>query len=67
MTPSEEQRLHELRERYHATRTELLVAVRGLCPGRHRPVQHRDRKPPWCDTCGRDQLGTQRREERTSD
>ncbi|MFI5839446.1 hypothetical protein ACIA8K_07000 [Catenuloplanes sp. NPDC051500] len=26
------------------------------CPD-HRPVQHRDRKPPWCRTCGRDTEG----------
>jgi hypothetical protein len=26
----------------------LLLAV---CPGPHRLVQHRDRRPPWCKAC----------------
>jgi len=26
------------------------------CPD-HNPVQHRDRKPKWCNTCGRDAVG----------
>lgn len=27
------------------------------CPGEHKPVQHRDGKPPWCNLCGRDVFG----------
>ena len=33
--------------------------VRDACPGVHRPVQHRDMRPPWCRACGRDALGRQ--------
>lgn len=25
----------------------LRKAVRAACPGVHRPIQHRDRKPAW--------------------
>lgn len=24
---------------------------------KHKPMQHRDGKPPWCRTCGRDATG----------
>ena len=56
-----EQALRDLQEQYIAARGDLLRAVQALCPGEHHPVQHRDRKPPWCDICGRDELGYQRR------
>jgi hypothetical protein len=29
-----------------------LVPVRAWEHQGHRPVQHRDRKPPWCNACG---------------
>lgn len=39
-------------------RAEMQVqdAVREICP-EHKPVQRRDRKQPWCKSCGRDALG----------
>ncbi|WP_010541883.1 hypothetical protein [Dietzia alimentaria] len=38
---------------------ELIKVVRDLCPGKlkHRPVQHRDARPPWCRHCGRSWRG----------
>ena len=35
----------------------LYAAVKAACPGEHHPVQHRDRKPAWCQSCGRDSDG----------
>jgi hypothetical protein len=32
-----------------AARLEDLIA--SHCPGPHAYVQHRDRKPPWCNAC----------------
>lgn len=30
----------------------LSNAIREACPGPHLPVQHRDRRPAWCEVCG---------------
>lgn len=35
----------------------LRELVSAACPGTHVPVQHRDRKSPWCPACGRDARG----------
>jgi hypothetical protein len=59
-----EQDLHDLQEQYIAARGDLLRAVQALCSGEHHPTQHRDAKPPWCDICGRDELGYPRRNRR---
>ncbi len=45
--------LEELREAAANARAELAAAVVAACPGEHRPVQHRDMRPPWCRVCGR--------------
>ena len=34
-------------------------ALVTLCPGEHHVKQHRDKRPPWCDNCGRDDRGRQ--------
>ena len=47
-------RLKALRAAYVDARDALYVAVIGACPGKHRSVQYRDGKPPWCKACGRD-------------
>lgn len=46
------------RRRALAEMADLERAVAKACPGPHAPVQHRDRKPPWCPACGRDAMGT---------
>lgn len=33
-------------------RLALVDAIRESCPGPHLLVQHRDRKPAWCEACG---------------
>lgn len=38
--------LHELIRQHRAH-------VAALCPGVHKPVQHRDGRPPWCSACQR--------------
>lgn len=30
----------------------LLIAVAAVCPGPHKPTQHRDMRPRWCKVCG---------------
>lgn len=40
------------RETFRAARAALRTELESNCPGPHEPVQHRDRRPPWCDTCG---------------
>ena len=50
--------LDRLRLQLEIAHVRLLEAVWSACPGPHRPVQHRDRKPPWCRECGRTADGT---------
>lgn len=49
--------LDRRRRRLDSAQNRLLDAVARACPGTHRPVQHRDRKPPWCKECGRTTYG----------
>jgi hypothetical protein len=44
------------------TPTPASFAAQRACPGPHRPVQHRDFKPPWCRVCGCGVDGTNWRE-----
>lgn len=37
----------------------LTQLLRKYCPGPHKPVQHRDHKPPWCNACRRTSDGWQ--------
>jgi hypothetical protein len=30
----------------------LAALILSVCPGPHRYVQRRDRRPPWCGACG---------------
>jgi hypothetical protein len=30
----------------------ILQTIELVCPGPHKPFQHRDMKPPWCSACG---------------
>ena len=50
--------LDRLRLQWEIAHVRLLKAVASACPGAHHPVQHRDRKPPWCRECGRTADGT---------
>ena len=45
------------RERLDLYEAALQGRVRDACPGDHKTVQHRDRKPPWCPHCGRTERG----------
>lgn len=36
----------------HTLRDTITSAALDPCPD-HKPVQHRDGSPPWCNTCGR--------------
>lgn len=49
MNPNELRELQEGKAAYDAAIKKL---VAKNCPGEHKPVQHRDRKPPWCHLCG---------------
>jgi hypothetical protein len=40
----------------------LAEVLRENCPGRHRYVQHRDARPPWCPECGYGQDGVRYRD-----
>ena len=64
MSESTEMRLSYLREDARDAIERLRVAVADACPrgAEHRPVQHRDKKPPWCNACGRDSDGNMRRD-----
>lgn len=43
---------------FYEAKDTLYRLVDQTCPAEHhRPVQHRDRKPPWCEACGRSALG----------
>jgi hypothetical protein len=55
MSPDEV--LSELRSQLDSAQTRLAHYVSLLCPGPHRLIQHRDRRPPWCPECGRDNRG----------
>lgn len=55
-TPQEEL-LAELRLEHKLTLDALLTLVEAMCPGPHKPVLHRDHKPPWCKACRRTALG----------
>jgi hypothetical protein len=57
-----EAELDRLRRRVAAANLRLLYAVDKACPGPHKTVQHRDRKPPWCAVCGRTDLGVKVRD-----
>lgn len=52
-----EDRLFSLRRTADIAAKDLHDAVIAACPGPHEPVQHRDRKPPWCPKCGRTNRG----------
>lgn len=43
----------------------LADLIRGMCPGPHRYVQHRDTLPPWCPACGYGQTGARIQEVRS--
>lgn len=45
-------------------RLDLADAIREACLGPHGYVQHRDRQPPWCETCGYAEDGTRIKEKR---
>lgn len=36
---------------FERARTRLLRRIAAQCPGPHQFVQHRDRRPPWCNAC----------------
>lgn len=59
----QEKRLDQMRTNYLTARNHLLSFVTELCPGPHHLTVHRDKKPPWCNVCGRDLLGYQRRKD----
>ena len=50
---------HSIVSRFHAAADALEAATRVPVQGEpnacldHKPVQHRDGKPPWCNACGR--------------
>ena len=50
-------RIDAARVRVDLDEIALRDLVGELCPGPHRAVQHRDRKPPWCEACGRTERG----------
>lgn len=55
---SHEAEIDALRDAADKAETTLRVAVMNACTtGPHHPVQHRDRKPPWCRSCGRTARG----------
>lgn len=39
-------------------RLDLADAIRAVCLGPHSYVQHRDRQPAWCESCGYAEDGT---------
>lgn len=49
--------LAAMREAALAAKGGLIAAVMDACPGPHRPVQHRDGNPLWCNVCGRSNYG----------
>lgn len=49
--------LDYLRIEVEVAEDRLLISVASKCPGDHKVVQHRDRQPPWCPHCGRNDRG----------
>lgn len=47
----------ELRGKAIDARLDLADAIREACPGPHVFVQHRDRRPAWCEACRRTDEG----------
>lgn len=55
---AQDRRLEALRNDLELARAKLRTEVVDLCPSDdHDPRQHRDRLPPWCRACGRDDQG----------
>lgn len=52
-----DEKIAELQQATVAADEALRAAVLEACPGEHHPVQHRDRRPPWCKACGRTARG----------
>jgi len=52
-----EEYLDMLQKAALAAENELYEAVLEACPGPHVLKQHRDRMPPWCETCQRTARG----------
>lgn len=46
------------RAMFEEARANLADALIEECPGPHKPVQHRDFKPAWCEACGYAEDGT---------
>lgn len=46
-----------LRKEANRAEQALKDAVAEKCPGPHKPIQHRDHRPPWCRVCGRTTRG----------
>lgn len=46
-----------LRREANLAEQRLKDTVAEKCPGPHKPVQHRDHRPPWCQVCGRTTRG----------
>lgn len=42
----------ELAKSIQIAQLQLSAVILGVCRGPHRIRQHRDDRPPWCDTCG---------------
>lgn len=61
MSELDQKHLDDQREALAAAEYDLFLAVQRACPAGpdHLPVQHRDRKPPWCKHCRRTSLGEQ--------
>lgn len=53
-----------LREQINRDEYHLYRSVVQACPDpdKHRAVQHRDGKPPWCPLCGRTNRGVKVKE-----
>lgn len=54
---SDQQGIDDQRDRVDLFEVSLRVMVRDSCPGDHKTVQHRDKRPPWCPHCGRTDRG----------
>lgn len=53
----DDQVLTLLRAEVNRAEQALKDMVVEKCPGPHKPIQHRDHRPPWCQTCGRTTRG----------
>lgn len=47
----------EMAEAARIARFQLAATIMSACPGIHKPVQHRDRRLPWCEACGYTETG----------